>query len=81
MGIVISDSEEIAFNILRNTVQNAQAELERTAMARNAFIELLEVKYKAKLNLATGMLETIADIRKRRKGEKKQGVINEASKP
>lgn len=28
MGIVISDAEEYALNILKNTTQNAQAELE-----------------------------------------------------
>lgn len=67
MGIVISNPEEYAFNILKNTAQNAQVEAERTATARNAFIELLEVKYKARLNLKTGMLEKIERKKKRKK--------------
>ena len=67
MGIEISDSEQFAFNILNNTAQNAHTEAERTATARNAFIELLEIKYKAKHNLATGMLEKIDRKKKRKK--------------
>lgn len=67
MGIVITDSEQIAFNILNNTAQNAQAEAQRTATAKNAFIELLEIKYKARHNLKTGMLEKIERKKKRKR--------------
>lgn len=58
-GIAINNAEQVAFNILKNTSENARAELQRTIDAENAFIHLLEIKYEAKLNPKTGMLEVI----------------------
>jgi len=53
----LTQGELWAFNILNNQVQNVQAELQRGVSAREAFIKLLEVKYKAKFDPATGTLE------------------------
>ena len=55
--IKITQDELLAFNVQNNTVTNAQAELQRSVQARNAFIGLLEVKYSAVFNPTTSTLE------------------------
>lgn len=55
--VKVTQGEIWALNVLTTTTQNAQEELQRTTAARNSFVELLELKYNAKLNPATGQLE------------------------
>ena len=57
MAIQITSDEVLAFNVQNNAVLNAQAELQRAISAKNALLALLEVKYNAKFNPATGQLE------------------------
>jgi len=45
--IELTKEEIWASNILNGQINNAQAELQRVAAARNAFIKLLEIKYNA----------------------------------
>lgn len=54
--IKLDDAEVWAFNVLNNSVANAQAELNRAIAARGAYITLLENKYDATFDQATGQL-------------------------
>lgn len=54
--IQLTQEEIWAFNILNKGVENVQAELGRTISAKDAFIKLLEKKYKAEFDPATGTL-------------------------
>ena len=49
-----TENEVYAFNVLNGTCSAAQAELNRSVQARDAFIELMEIKYQAKFDPATG---------------------------
>lgn len=49
-----TEQEIYAFNVLNGTCANAQAELNRTIEARQAYIELMETKYQATFDAATG---------------------------
>ena len=55
--IKITKEEAWASNSLNIAIKETQAELQRAVAARDAFMALLENKYNAKLNLATGRLE------------------------
>ncbi len=57
MAIKITDGEMWAFNGLNALATNAQAELQRTLQARQAYVELLEAKYNAGFNPTTGELK------------------------
>ena len=53
--VVAMLQEELwALNVLTNSAQNAQNELQRTIAARQAYIKLLEDKYKATFDQTTG---------------------------
>lgn len=55
--IKLDDAEAWAFNVLNSTCNNNQAELNRALAARNAYIQLLESKYKAVFDAETGQLK------------------------
>ena len=57
MEIQIKQEELWAYNVLEGQVQNGIAEAKRLQAARDSFINLLEIKYKAKFNPETGKLE------------------------
>lgn len=54
--IKITDEELLAFNILNNTVGATEQELQRQIVARAAYIKLLENKYDAVFDAASGQL-------------------------
>ncbi len=54
--IQLQEDELWAFNILNNQIKNVQEELGKDISARDAFIKLLEVKYKAKFDPTSGTL-------------------------
>lgn len=51
---MITQEESWALSILTTTAINAQAELQRVISARDAYIKLLEKKYKAIFNPTSG---------------------------
>jgi len=57
--IEITQEEVLALNVLNNIIKAAQAEFQRTIAAQKGYISLLELKYNAKFNPATGQLEEI----------------------
>lgn len=59
MAIQLTKEELWAVNILSSETQNVQAELQRTLSAKDALIKLLEIKYGAKFDPETGMLEKV----------------------
>lgn len=54
--IKLDDAEVWAFNVLNSSVNNTKAELDRAIAARDAYIRLLESKYDAVFDQATGQL-------------------------
>lgn len=57
MAIKITQEEVWGFNILDGQVRSNMIETQRSQAARDAFIKLLERKYKAIFNQETGTLE------------------------
>ena len=55
--IQVTQEELWAFNILNSTVTNAKAEFDRSIQARAAYISLLENKYDATFDPASGELK------------------------
>jgi len=56
MAIKITDGEVFVLRLVETAIQNAQAELGRLNLAKESQIALLEIKYQAKFNPATGQL-------------------------
>jgi len=52
-----TQQEMYAFNVLNGTCNNSQAELNRTVQSRDAYIELLELKYGATYDPMTGTFQ------------------------
>jgi len=65
--INITNAELWAFNVLNNTVNNAQAELQRAIASRNAYVKLLEDKYNAEFDPESGQLKSKGKEREMRK--------------
>ena len=55
--VTITPEELWVLNVLSSTQANALGELQRCLSAREAYIKLLEDKYKAEFNAATGTFE------------------------
>lgn len=52
--IPMTNAELWAFNVLNNTINSAQDELQRAIASRDAYVKLIEAKYNAKFNLEAG---------------------------
>lgn len=59
--IELTQAELKSFSIITVHLNVTQAELNATLAAQRSYVELLEAKYKAKLNPETGMFEPIAE--------------------
>jgi len=57
MAIQLTEGEIYTLRVLETAIQNAQAELGRLNIAKQAQVVLLETKYKAVLSPTTGQLE------------------------
>jgi len=55
--IQLTQEEVWVSNILNNSIQQMQAELQRNVAAQSAFIKLLENKYKAMFDPESGQLK------------------------
>lgn len=62
----ITNAELWAFNVLNNTINNAQGELQRAIASRDAYIKLLEDKYNAEFDPKSGQFKP-----KEKEGKKK----------
>jgi len=56
--INITNAELWAFNVLNNTVNGAQAELQRAIASRDAYVKLLENKYNAEFDPKSGQFKS-----------------------
>lgn len=50
----ITNAELWAFNVLNNSINSTQAELQRAIASREAYVKLLEGKYHARFNPEDG---------------------------
>lgn len=65
MAIQLTDGEIYTLRVLDTAIQNTQVEIGRLREAKQSQIALLEIKYNARFDSATGQLEP-------KKEEKKQ---------
>lgn len=67
MAIQLTEGEIYTLRVIESAIQNAQAEFGRLNLAKQSQIVLLEKKYNAKLNPATGQLEPKKEEKKAEK--------------